>query len=343
MFRWRAASLALVILLPSLAWAEPFRAFPQPLDVGPFSLTERNGQTVTRQDLRGKVWVAHFFYCTCAQGCAQTTATMARLQTALAEHKDALLVSIHLYPEEEDLALLRDYAQAHGADAKRWLFLTGDPGTVEEVVTKSFFLPIEKAKEKKPGDMVAHSFALMLIDAEGGIRGYVDGRDPTAVEELTEQARSLLPGTTFRERARAILPGLNASLNGLCTLLLLVGYVSIRKRRERLHNVCMLGALAVSVVFLTSYLYYHFAVLEGQPTRFQGEGWIRPVYFAILGSHTVLAAVVAPLALVTVYRGLRDRRDTHRRLARWTFPLWLYVSVTGVVVYVLLYHLYPSG
>ena len=103
----------------------------------------------------------------------------------------------------------------------------------------------------------------------------------------------------------------------------------------------MLSALAVSIAFLTCYLYYHLAVQRGQPTRFAGAGAARPVYPVVLLSHTVLAAVVAPLALVTTYLGLRDRLAGHVRLARWTLPLWLYVSVTGVVVYWILYHLYP--
>jgi uncharacterized membrane protein YozB (DUF420 family) len=103
----------------------------------------------------------------------------------------------------------------------------------------------------------------------------------------------------------------------------------------------MLSALAVSLVFLASYLFYHFAILDGRPTRFSGGGWVWWVYMGILGSHTVLAAAVAPLALITTYLGLRDRRTAHRRLARWTLPIWLYVSITGVVVYWMLYHLYP--
>jgi uncharacterized membrane protein YozB (DUF420 family) len=105
----------------------------------------------------------------------------------------------------------------------------------------------------------------------------------------------------------------------------------------------MLSALAVSAVFLTCYLYYHFVVLDGKPTRFTGEGWVRPLYFGVLLSHTLLAAAVAPLAVITTVLGLRDRLQRHVRLARWTLPLWLYVSVTGVVVYFMLYHLYPPG
>jgi uncharacterized membrane protein YozB (DUF420 family) len=139
------------------------------------------------------------------------------------------------------------------------------------------------------------------------------------------------------------LPSINALLNGTSAVLLTIGYVAIRRLRIRLHAACMLTAFGVSIVFLASYLYYHFVVKGGQPTEFRGDGWIRPAYFSILISHTVLAAAVAPLALVTLAKALRRRFDRHVRLARWTLPLWFYVSVTGVVVYWMLYRLYPAG
>jgi uncharacterized membrane protein YozB (DUF420 family) len=139
------------------------------------------------------------------------------------------------------------------------------------------------------------------------------------------------------------LPSVNATLNGTSAVLLTLGYAAIRRRRVRLHQACMLTALGVSAAFLACYLYYHFVVKNGRPTPFTGEGWVRATYFAILLSHTVLAAVVAPLALATAYLGLRGRLVRHVRLARWALPIWLYVSVTGVVVYWMLYRLYPSG
>lgn len=138
------------------------------------------------------------------------------------------------------------------------------------------------------------------------------------------------------------LPGVNATLNGTCALLLVVGYLAIRSQWIRFHKLCMLLALAVSAAFLACYLYYHFAVKHGQPTPFLGAGWVRHVYFAVLLSHTLLAVLVAPLAIYTAYLGLRDRLSRHVPVARWTLPIWLYVSVTGVVVYWMLYHLYPA-
>jgi putative membrane protein len=136
-------------------------------------------------------------------------------------------------------------------------------------------------------------------------------------------------------------PSLNALLNGTSAVLLLAGYAAIRRRAIGIHKVCMLGALALSLLFLASYLYYHLVIRKGEPTRFLAQGWVRPFYFTLLGSHTVLAVVAAPLALVTAYQGLRERYKRHVRIARWTLPIWLYVSVTGVAVYWMLYHLYP--
>jgi uncharacterized membrane protein YozB (DUF420 family) len=139
------------------------------------------------------------------------------------------------------------------------------------------------------------------------------------------------------------LPALNAVLNATSAGLLGVGYTLIRRRCVRGHAACMLGALSVSGIFLGSYLYYHFVVRGGQPTTFSGQGPIRTVYLTVLLTHTVLAALVAPLALTTAFLGCAGRLSGHVRLARWTLPIWLYVSVTGVVVYWMLYQLYPAS
>jgi uncharacterized membrane protein YozB (DUF420 family) len=147
---------------------------------------------------------------------------------------------------------------------------------------------------------------------------------------------------------QVVSPGLNASLNGLSGLLLVAGYLAIKRRLVTLHKAAMLSALFVSATFLASYLYYHFVIKEAVATRFAEQNPSAPaamarLYYALLLSHTVLAAAVAPLALVTSYLGLRDRLKSHVRVARWTLPIWLYVSVTGVVVYWMLYRLYPSA
>jgi len=135
------------------------------------------------------------------------------------------------------------------------------------------------------------------------------------------------------------LPALDATLNAASAAFLVCGYYFIRRKNIPAHKFCMLSALATSAVFLVCYLTYHY--FHGV-TRFPGRGAVRQFYFALLGSHTVLAAVIVPLVLVTLYRAWRQRFDQHKRLARWTLPLWLYVSITGVVVYWMLYRLYPA-
>ena len=134
----------------------------------------------------------------------------------------------------------------------------------------------------------------------------------------------------------------NAVLNGLATVLLLVGFALIKARRETAHRNVMLAAFAVSCAFLACYLTYHYQV-GAQGAKFSGAGGIRTAYFAILISHIILAAVTPFLAIGVIWLGLKDRRAAHRRLARWTFPIWLYVSITGVVIYGMLYHLYPAA
>ncbi len=134
---------------------------------------------------------------------------------------------------------------------------------------------------------------------------------------------------------------LNAVLNATATVLLIVGYRLIKRRREVAHKRVMLTAFGVSIAFLASYLTYHLLMVGSVP--FQGTGWIRPIYYSILLTHVLLAATVPVLASITIYFGLRDRRLSHRRIARVTYPIWLYVSITGVVIYALLYHLYPGS
>ena len=134
----------------------------------------------------------------------------------------------------------------------------------------------------------------------------------------------------------ASLPAVNATLNGISAVLLTTGYAFIRSKRIGLHRACMLSACTTSVLFLVSYLTYH--AIAGSK-HFPGTGAIRQVYFAILISHTLLAALVPPLAITTLVLALKGRFDRHRRLAHWTLPIWLYVSVTGVVIYVMLYQM----
>ena len=135
------------------------------------------------------------------------------------------------------------------------------------------------------------------------------------------------------------LPHLNACLNGASAVLLFTGYTFIRSRNVVAHRACQVAALVVSLLFLVSYLTYHY---HHGSTRFQGAGIVRPIYFTILTTHTILAIVIVPLVALTFYRAVRNDFARHRRIARITLPLWLYVSITGVIVYLMLYQIYPS-
>ena len=137
----------------------------------------------------------------------------------------------------------------------------------------------------------------------------------------------------------ANLPTVNAILNAISAVFLIAGFACIRRRRVFPHKACMLAAVGTSVLFLISYLTYHY---NAGTKSFGGTGFIRPVYFTILISHTVLAAVVVPLVLLTLYRAMREQFTKHLRIARYTLPIWLYVSITGVIVYLMLYHLYGT-
>jgi uncharacterized membrane protein YozB (DUF420 family) len=134
-------------------------------------------------------------------------------------------------------------------------------------------------------------------------------------------------------------PAVNAALNGTSAVLLATGHAFIRRNRMAAHRACMIAAVVTSTAFLACYLYYHAHVGS---VHFAGRGWSRPIYFAILTSHTVLAACVPPLVIVTLARALRSRFDRHRAIARWTYPIWMYVSVTGVIIYLMLYRMFAA-
>ncbi len=135
------------------------------------------------------------------------------------------------------------------------------------------------------------------------------------------------------------LPTVNACLNGLSALFLMAGYLFIRRKKVIAHRNCMISAVTTSVIFLICYVTYHY---NAGRTVFKEPAWFRPLYLGILLSHTLLAVAIVPMVLVTLGRALKGRFDLHRRIARWTWPVWMYVSVTGVLIYLLLYHIFPQ-
>jgi protein SCO1/2 len=324
--------------------------------VGDFTLTERSGRSIGKSDLLGKIWIASFEFVRCTQGCPQISATMERLQEDLKRYPDVRLVTFTVDPEHDHPEELREYAKHYHADPERWLFLTGDEKTIYQLLETSFHLPAQKNTSGDPGNAVMHSPKLVLVDRQGRIRGYFDGRpDPNSPDPERDyqlNLRKLKAQVAALEQDAWYLPGdfprFHATLNAITAMLLLLGYSAIRRRLIRWHVVCMLTALGLSVLFLISYGYYHAVIKQGLTTSFAEQtshanppAWVGMVYQGVLWTHTPLAVVIAPLAVLTAFLGLTGRLQRHVRLARWTLPIWLYVAISGVAVYWMLYRLYP--
>ncbi len=313
---------------------EPPRFTPIDYPVGNFSLDDLDGEIVTARSLRGTIWLAQTFVPGCNE-CSKSIPTMKRLQEIFRGTKGVKLVSVAL--AFNDSETLKKFAKDQNADAQQWLILTDpDEDRLHKTVTSAFLSSAARNPQPTPGNEILHSTKILLIDPQGIIIGSVPGADLESADLLKREVERLRMRQPIPVTA-SDLPRFNAILNGSAGVLLLLGWLAIRLRQETLHKMAMLLAFAVSMAFLASYLFYHFAVLGGEPMRFRGEGAIRTVYFAILLTHTVLAVVVAPLAIFITVQGLRNALASHRRVARWTLPIWLYVSITGVVVYWMLY------
>jgi protein SCO1/2/putative membrane protein len=308
-----------------------------PFELGAFGLTERSGRSIREADLAPDVWIAAFVFTRCPSSCPRISAAMKSLLPRLAPGS-VRLVSFSVDPERDTPEVLSRYASSLGAPADRWWFLTGDLRSIEDLLVNRFHVPVAKVDEATRAaaddpdsiEDVRHSTRLALVDRGNRVVGFFDTDDPKALQVLLARARKL------DQPALGALPTINASLNAASALLLLVGWASIRRGHAKQHAAAMIAALAASATFLTCYLYYH-AQVGSVP--FQGEGLARRVYFAVLGSHTVLAIVIVPLIVTAVVHAARKRFAAHARVTRVTLPLWLYVSITGVFVYLMLYHL----
>ncbi len=298
-----------------------------------FRLVERSGRTLSRRDLLGRVWVADFVFTRCQLTCPAMASAMYDLSTRL---PGVRLVSFTVDPAHDTPERLEKWVGTMGLSREGWDWVTGKSEEEIQAVARGFLVPVGRSGDERME--ILHSEKFVLVDKYGRVRGryaVVDGqtlaRRPEALGELEEEARRLaaepyLPVTR--------LPSVNAALNGTAGCFLVVGFLFIRAKRVGAHKACMLAALACSTLFLAGYLTAHYYLGS---TPYQGQGWSRPAYFTLLISHTVLAALIVPLAMVTVFRAFRADFDRHRAIARWTLPLWLYVSVTGVVIYFLLY------
>lgn len=364
----RLPVLLAMLVSSASAHAEEQRPLWNPAGIEDFELTECHGQTVTKADLLGKPWLACFIFTRCAGPCPRVSEQMQLLQRRLTGI-DARLVSITVDPDNDTPEVLLKYAAIYKADPERWWFLTGDKEVIHRLIRRSFRMIVEEDPRQTPGFEVAHSLEIMHIDAAGVVRGRYDARSDVEMARLrrvmlgkSDAADAMLIKTAEdaeREREREFerqaaaeaqmavpgwvrrLPAVNASLNGLATVLLVTGWVLIKSGMPRAHKMVMLTTFAVSMAFLACYLVYHQQLNHytgSGSRRFLGQGMVQNVYYPILVSHVALAIAVPFLASVTIYRGLTNQLERHKRLARVTFPIWLYVSVTGVIIYLMLYH-----
>lgn len=334
--RLSAPLFALLALWPTaIAAEEKPAAETVRIALPEFALTSSKGETVTRESLSGKPWIAGFLFTRCRGPCPRLAAGMARLERNL-RPAGVRVAAFSVDPDHDTPEVLARYEASLGV-GEGWISLTGEREGMYRLIREGFKLGVADASAVNPDHSVTHSTRLALVDGSGTIRGYFDSDDALAMDRLARDAAALAGGGLARA-----LPALNASLNLVCAMLLVAGLAAIKTGRIAVHRRLMISAFCVSCAFLVSYITYH-VLKGGVVTRFQGEGWIRPAYFGILVSHTILAAAVPVLAILTIRLGLRDERARHKRLARWTFPIWLYVSVTGVIIYWMLYHLHPNG
>lgn len=308
--------------------------------LGPFRLVERSGRTVTDADLADRVWVAAFIFTRCPLSCPRITSVMKGLQDRFAG-TPVRLVSVTVDPDHDTPTVLAAYADRFAADPDRWWFLTGPKDDVLGLIRQRFKLGVEvnaRAAQEAGAEAFSHSERLALVD-RGTVVGYFSSTDAGDVGRLIAEA-SRRAGRAAPAWARR-LPAVNAGLNGTCAVLLALGWFFIRSGNWRAHAAAMSAAVAVSALFLACYLVYHY---HAGSVPFRGTGPVRLLYLTVLLSHTLLATFgVVPLVALTLRHALRRRFDRHARLARVTFPIWMYVSVTGVIIYLMLYQLPVPG
>ncbi len=325
--------LLFLITLPTLGFSHQNLESRIYGEVIPFTLMERSGKELSLENLKGNFWVANFIFTRCQGPCPLLTQNMKILEKELP--KETQVVTFTVDPEYDSPQVLADYAKEFSIDRKNWYFLTGRKEKVYELIRSGFKIGVEENPEgKNITEQFIHSTYFVLVDGEGKIRGYFDGNDKNTLKQIPLAIR--VAKIQNKNPWVIKLPALNAALNLTCAFLLLIGFQLVRAKKIVLHRIVMTTAFFISSLFLTSYLTYHY-YLGSVP--FLHEGWIRSFYFMILISHTTLAIAVLPLALLTLNYAMKGNFIKHKKIAHWTFPIWLYVSISGVAVYYMLYQL----
>ena len=265
------------------------------------------------------------------------------------------IVSFSVDPRLDSPEALSAYAEQFDIDSERWLFLTAeDEQVMHAFLREGLKIPVARAPEEldqENADSLTHGTRLPVVDPEGRIAGWYEcalgalDEDPQRVlgqlERLRERALAVAtPPSEDGQAGRSRLPLLNACLNATACVLLLLGWRAIRAGRRERHARLMVSAFLVSAAFLTSYLYYHFVVQTRMP--YNASGWRRGAYLILLLTHVLGAIVNLPMVLRTLQLARAGRWEDHKRWARRTFPLWLFVSASGVLVYLVLYHWNPA-
>jgi len=300
-----------------------------------FSLINQDHEPVTEQSFRGQPWVAAFIFTQCAGPCPMMSAKMATLQERIPD-ASIKLVSISVDPERDTPDVLKQYASKLKADTTRWFFLTGDRPAILQL-SAGLKLTMPDAP-----DPLLHSTRFVLIDDKGDVRGTYDGTSEESVAKLVNDAALAGPshGSVAMIPPKETLALINATLNGTSAVLLVTAFILVRRKNYVGHASCMIAALTTSTLFLVSYItsivVYHDRSSGLQP------GLLRTGYFILLFTHVVLAIGMLPLIGLAVLRAYQRQWVKHRRVAFPAFVIWLYVSVTGVIIYWMLYHYFPS-
>ena len=292
--------------------------------VADFTLTNQFGKETRSNDFKGKVWVADFIFTSCSGICPTMSRHMMGIHNTFAHRSDVRMVSISVNPENDTPDMLNNYAKKYKVQGNSWIFLTGKREIIQDLAVKSFQMGDIK-------DIVFHSAYFALVDRQGDIRGYYDGTDEARLKQLIIDMKGILKERT----SFPVLPTINASLNGLAGLFLFLGFLAIKRGKKLLHRQLMMAAFASSALFLCAYVYYH--ATTHLLTRYQGQGIGRALYFIILGTHTPLAVLIVPFIIMAIRHALRGEFDKHTRITRWLYPAWMYVSITGVLIYLMLY------
>lgn len=327
-----------------------------------FTFDDSRGGQLSRADLLDSPWIGVPFFLECTGPCPSITRDIReRLYPAL-EGTGVKLVSFSLDPERDTPEALDAYARTLDIDRERWLFVSApEEGAMHDFVRMGLRVPVQRDPgAEDAGQAITHSTRMPVIDGSGVIAGFYELADPTLATGMSGEAAMPLAEAEvlldarfalIANRAKAlaaggsVIPLVNACLNGTAFLLLIAGFLAIKRGAKKQHELLMKLAFVVSAAFLACYLYYHFAVLpiSGGPTRFNGEGPAKVAYLLMLASHVLLAVVNLPMVLRTFWLAHEEDWERHKRLAKLTLPIWLYVSITGVLVYLVLYQFNPPA